>query len=220
RCVIIDLVGNYKTADTKLQVFQEPDAPQRQKDVIPIVPATCEINIETEVIDLLKALRAKRRPRKERVFNDYLLVKEYLGHRPTYRELHLHGQTNSKEYRQAFGGYFSFLNEYGELTDREMVVYEKHYDWFQKIERERMTKSYKMVVLQYLLEKGPDKWYRPVTPNDVAPYFHQFYMAKEYRKRIDFSSANTKRLWDYDEDRVARLIATMPMAKWVSNDDL
>src|SRR5699024_11482585 len=78
-----------------------------------------------------------------------------------------------------------------------------------------MTKSYKMVVLKYLLEKGPKNWLDPVTPTEVAPYFHQFYMEKNYRKQIDFSNKNTKKLWEYDEEKVAKLIADMPMYKWV-----
>src|SRR5699024_6724539 len=57
--------------------------------------------------------------------------------------------------------------------------------------------------------------YKPVTPEEVAPYFHKFYMEKEYRKRIDFSNRNTKKLWDYDEKGVARLIANMTMDKWL-----
>lgn len=45
-------------------------------------------------------------------------------------------------------------------------------------------------------------------------------MEKEYRKRKDFSNQNTKRLWDYDASKVAKLIAEMPMSKWVGDDEL
>ncbi|MGP7817390.1 hypothetical protein [Niallia sp. 01092] len=37
---------------------------------------------------------------------------------------------------------------------------------------------------------------------------------KEYRKRIDFSDKETKKLWDYNEEKVASLISRMPMSKW------
>lgn len=77
-----------------------------------------------------------------------------------------------------------------------------------------MTKSYKMVVLLAMLERGTDKWHQPVTPEEIAPFFHQYLMEKEYRKRIDFSDKNTKKLWEYDEKGVSDLIATMPMTKW------
>ena len=220
KCVIIDLIGNYRHADIKLQVLGEGIA-QPNTEIIPRVPDTCTIKLDTEVINLLQEMRRKRSPRKERIYEDYVQVKELLGRRPTYREVHLYGNENSREYRQAFGGYFSFLDNYGELAEMEALVYKNHLLWLQKVERESMTKSYKMVVLQYMLKKGPAEWYKPVTPEEVAPYFHKFYMEKEYRTLIDFSSANTKRLWEYNEASVARLIASMPMDKWMDkNNDL
>src|SRR5690625_1761226 len=220
KCVIIDLIGNYRSADTKLRVFQDTTIKQDKKKVVPIVPTSCAIHLETDVIDLLEALRRKRSPRRERIYQDYLIIKEALGRRPTYKEIHNHGQSNSKEYRQAFGGYFAFLNEYGELNDAEKRVYETHYAWLRKLETERMVKSYKMVVLQYMLDKGSSEWYKPITPEEVAPYFHRFYMEKNYRKTSDFSNRNTKKLWEYNESGVASLIARMPMDKWVDNSGL
>lgn len=219
-CVIIDLIGNYRHADTKLQVFGHSTTYKTNYKIVPSIPETCEINLETEVIDLLKELRRKRSPRRDRIYIDYVKVKEYLGRRPTYREVHLYGSENSKEYRQAFGGYFAFLYKYDELNEFEKDVYDTYYYWLNKVEKEQMTKSYKMVVLEYLLQKGPDLWYKPVTPKEVAPYFHHFYMSKNYRKQIDFSNQNTKQLWEYDEAKTANLIANMPMSKWVGKDGL
>ena len=222
KCVIIDLIGNYRNADTKLRVFntEKGDTKRSDHNVIPVVPASCKIHLETEVINLLEEMRKKRSPQKERIYLDYLKVKEHLGERPTYYNLHLHGTINSKEYRRVFGGYFAFLNEYGELTDREASVYKKHFRWLEKVEKEHMSKSYKMIVLQYLLDKGPDGWLEKITPEEIAPYFHQFFMEKEHRKRIDFSDKSSKALWNYNEAKVARLIANMPMSKWVGKDGL
>lgn len=219
-CVIIDLIGNYRNADTKLQVFGEGIVEAVGKnDFIAEVPDNCEINLETEVIDLIKELQNKRSSRKDKIYEDYRRVKDLLGRRPTYREVHLHGKENSKEYRQAFGGYFAFLYQTDELDENETRVYERYQNWFKRVEKELMTKSYKMVVLQYMLSKGPAEWSREVTPEEVAPYFHQFFMEKEYRKRIDFSNKNTRKLWEYDKEGVANLIAKMPMSKWVSKKD-
>ena len=39
-------------------------------------------------------------------------------------------------------------------------------------------------------------------------------MEQEYRKRIDFSDKQAQRMWEYDEEKVSKLIATMPMTKW------
>src|SRR5699024_2466049 len=146
--------------------------------------------------NLLEAMRRKRSTRKERIFESYLSVKRELGTRPTYRQMHLYGASPSQEFRQAFGGYFAFLYEYGELNEEEVRVYKRHNDWLKKVEHETITKSYKMVLLQYILNKG-SQWVEAVTPEEVAPYFHKFYMEKEFRKRIDFSSKFNKAMWDY-----------------------
>src|SRR5699024_2829960 len=70
-CVIIDLIGNYRHADTKLQVLGDGvSAPPTE--VLPKVPDSCEVNLEPEVIDLLKELRRKRSPRRERIYEDYI----------------------------------------------------------------------------------------------------------------------------------------------------
>lgn len=220
QCVIIDLIGNYRHADTKLRVFSDDDQYAQKGNIhIPVVPDTCEIHIETEVINLLKAMRRKRSTRKERIFESYITVKNELGTRPTYRQMHLHGTVRSQEFRQAFGGYFSFLYEHGELNAHEEHVYEKHHEWLKKVESETMTKSYKMVVLQYILDRG-SKWILPVTPEQIAPYFHNYYLEKEHRKQIDFSSKTNEKLWEYNEQKIARLIVSMPMRYWISKDGL
>jgi hypothetical protein len=77
-----------------------------------------------------------------------------------------------------------------------------------------MSKSYKMVVLNAMLKRGPSKWFNPISSQEASPLFHQFLMEKEYRKRIDFSDKGAKKLWNYDEKGVSKLIASMPMTKW------
>lgn len=49
---------------------------------------------------------------------------------------------------------------------------------------------------------------------EAAPYFHRYLTSKEYRKKIDFSDRQGKKLEQYNEKAVADLIASMPMSKW------
>lgn len=58
-----------------------------------------------------------------------------------------------------------------------------------------MTKSYKMIILLYMLERGSEHWAESVTSKETAPFFHGYLMKKEYRRRIDFSDKDSKRLW-------------------------
>ncbi len=214
-CVIIDLIGNYRNADVKMQLFNtEPQQNKDRRDVIPSVPTGCFIDLDIQVIDLLNELRAKKQPRKENLLNAYHELKRELGRRPTYLELHLQGNAPSKEYKQEFKSYVGFLIWADELSGSEKEAFKEAEDWLNEVEKTGMSKSYKMIVLKYMLSRGVDHWLHPVTPEEVAPFFHQYLTEKVYRKRIDFSDKAAKQIWEYDEKKVARLIEKMPMTKW------
>jgi superfamily II DNA or RNA helicase/HKD family nuclease len=214
-CVIIDLIGNYRNADVKMRLFNtEPAKEKGPVNIIPSMPEGCLIDFDIKVIDLLKELQTKKQPRKEKLLNAYHELKRELGRRPTYLELHLQGNAPSQEYKQEFKSYVGFLNWADELSDIEKVAFKEAEDWLIEVEKTGMAKSYKIVVLKYMLSRGVDNWLDPVTPEEVAPFFHKYLTEKEYRRRIDFSDKAAKQMWEYDEKKVARLIAIMPMTKW------
>lgn len=108
-CVIIDLIGNYRNADVKLSVFSTENEAKQPSDFQQTLPATCELNLDLAVVNLLIEMARKRQPRKEKLKNDYLQLKQELGRRPTYLELHLKGQSDSAHYKQEFKSYYGFL---------------------------------------------------------------------------------------------------------------
>lgn len=216
-CVIIDLIGNYRNADLKLSLFDTgagEESTGKRERVTPIAPAGCIIELETSVIDMLEELARKKQPRKDKLRSVYREVKEEIGRRPHYLELHLFGKASSKEYRQEFGSYAGFLYWCGELDALEEAVYLRYERWFKEVESTLMNKSYKMVLLLAMLERGTASWHAPITAQEVAPFFHRYLTEKEYRRRIDFSDKETLRLKEYDEQKVASLITRMPMTKW------
>lgn len=213
-CVIIDLIGNYRNADVKLSLFDTEANKNKKKNTEPVIPSLCEINLDVQVIDLLMEMTRKKQPRRDRLRDDYFALKLELGRRPTYLELHLHGASDSVQYKDHFNGFFGFLAWADELLEREKEVFERYENWLVEVEKTGMTKSYKMVVLLAMLERGYSEWNSPTTSKEIAPFFHQFFMEKEYRKRIDLNDKATKKLWAYDEQGVSKLISTMPMTKW------
>lgn len=220
-CTIIDLIGNYRNADLKLQLFRvendqkEEVRPPKLHSTAFSVPAGCVMDLEVGVVNLLEALYAKKQPRKEKLLSAYMEVKREWGRRPSYLELHLHGKAPSREYRQEFKSYVGFLHWAGELTDIERTAFAQSERWLQEVESTVMSKSYKMVLLLAMLERGPAQWREPITPRQAAPYFYGYLTEKEYRIRLDFSDKETGRLAEnYDESKVAALIARMPMTKW------
>lgn len=214
-CVIIDLIGNYRNADIKLSVFDiQPDAKKKNKPIEPTVPALCSFDLDVRVINLLEEMARKKHPRKQKLYDDYFDLKQQIGRRPTYLELHLMGGSDSAIYKQEFKSYVGFLLWAGELTEKEQEVYRRYEDWIIEAEKTGMTKSYKMVVLKVMLDRGVNNWFLPITSKEAAPGFHQFLIEKEYRKRIDLSDKAGKQLWEYNENKVISLISKMPMTKW------
>lgn len=214
-CTIIDLIGNYRNADVKLSLFDtKKDTRKKNSDWKPVVPPNCAIELETGVINLLQELAYKKQPRKEKLLHAFEEVKRELGRIPTYLELHLHGRENSREYRQEFKSYIRFLDWAGQLKEQESELLKKYEHWLSEVEATGMAKSYKMIVLLYMLNRGEQGWHQPVTPQEVAPFFHRYLTEKEFRKRIDFSDKSSQKLWTYNEEQVSQLIAEMPMSKW------
>ncbi|GBG07045.1 putative DNA helicase [Paenibacillus agaridevorans] len=215
-CHIIDLIGNYRNADLKMRLFEEKDetSSSGKVAVTAALPGECELKLDIQVIDLLAEISRKKLPRREYLLGAYRQLKHELGRTPTYLELHLHGRANSREYASEFGSYIGFLHWAHELTEREQGLFQQYEAWLKDVEKTAMAKSYKMIVLLAMLERGAREWMKVLTPSEAAPFFHQYLTGKEYRKRIDFSDQKAKRLWSYNEAGVSDLIAEMPMSKW------
>ncbi|MDN3450043.1 DEAD/DEAH box helicase family protein [Planococcus sp. APC 3906] len=213
-CVIIDFIGNYRNADLKLAVFDQGGEGKGNKAIDPLVPAICGFNLDLQVVNLLEEMRKKRAPRKELLVMAYRELKKELGRRPSYLDFHLHANAASKTVKQEFGSYFGMLAYADELADDENDVWHNYRKWFLEVERTGMSKSYKMVLLKYMLSRGARDWVKPVSPIQAAPFFHSYLMEKEYRFKADFSDAKGKGLRSYDEKKIAFLIADMPMTKW------
>ena len=214
-CTIIDLIGNYRNADVKLSLFDtRMDTEKKNLAWKPVVPFHCSMELETGVVNLLEELARKRQPRKEKLFQAFEEVKRDLGRIPTYLELHLHGRENSIGYKQEWKSYIRFLEWAEQLSEQESRILRKYEPWINETEWTRLEKSYKMIVLLYMLSRGEQRWHEPVTPQEAAPFFHRYLTEKEFRKRIDFSDKSSQKLWTYNEKLVAGLIAKMPMSQW------
>lgn len=218
-CTIIDLIGNYRNADLKLGLFRvgesgEGGVNKTSKSAAITAPFGCSIHLDVGVVNLLEALLAKRQPRKEKLIDSYRELKLDLGRRPSYLELHLLGNAPSGEYRQEFKSYIGFLCWAGELSEQEQSIFNKYEHWLKEVESTGMSKSYKMVLLLAMLQRGEANWFLPITAGEAAPFFHHYLTEKEYRRKIDFADSGTQELIEYNEKKVASLITRMPMTKW------
>ena len=207
-CVIIDFIGNYRNADRKLRIFK-PQLKHNEKlkfNEVETIPMTdCVLHFDLEVIDLLEEMTRKNRNYRQQIIDAYFELKLELGRRPTYLEMYLKSHVLELNLSREFGSYVGMLSEGKELTSEETIVFNKFKDLLNEIEKTAMSKSYKMVVLKAMLERGKTDWYRKITAKKVAPSFKQF-LSKKARRHIDPVDDNLK--------KVTSLIERMPMTKW------
>ena len=178
------------------------------------LPETCGFNLDLAVINLLEEMKKKRSPRKPQLVDAYVKLKTDLGVRPTYLDYHLKADADSRSIKQEFGSYPGLLAYAGELSATELDVFEINRKWIQEATGTSMTKSYKMVVLHYMLSRGQNNWLDPVTPEQIAAYFHQYLTEKDYRINTDFSDKQGKELRIYSEKKITSLLTRMPLSKW------
>ncbi|KIL43447.1 DNA helicase [Jeotgalibacillus alimentarius] len=215
-CTVIDLIGNYRNADVKLKVFaQNPsDFERDNKNVVPEVPLGCEVQLETQIIDLVKEMGKNRLQVRDRLILELEELILDIGRRPTYLQFHRMASIPSIFIKRSFGSYVNLLKSAGQLTADEEQVADLYKDWFIEAEKTSMVKSYKMVVLFAMLQRGPENWYRKITADEIAFEFHHYLTEKKYRKVIDFSDKKGKSLWEFNEKKVAKLLKDMPLSKW------
>lgn len=207
-CVIIDCIGNYRNADRKLRIFKpqlKPNERLKFNEVETIPMTDCVLHFDLDVIDLLEEMARKNRNYLQQIKDAYFEIKLELGRRPTYLEMHLKSNVMELNLSREFGSYVGMLMEAEELTSVETEVFNRFNDVLNEIEKTAMSKSYKMVVLKAMLERGKTNWYRGITAEEVAPFFIQF-LSEKTRRHIDPVVDDLK--------KVTSLIERMPMTKW------
>lgn len=206
-CTIIDMIGNYRNADRKLSVFvAEPEQDYKITAINAHLPPECAIHLETDVINLIEEMTRKNATYQQNFIMEFERLKLDLGRRPTYLEMHLQSYIPSNKIKHEFKSYVGLLQAAGDLNTIEQAIYRDYQPWLEEVERTAMTKSYKMVVLGAMLERNVLEWFKPITADEIAPFFIQYLTKKPYRAAIDTI--------DTDIKKVTSLIERMPMTKW------
>ncbi len=142
-------------------------------------PPGCVIEFDTRALELIHRLRQPSQ-RKLRLIEQYEQIKYELGRRPSYVEIGEYAAV-PQGYKQEWGSYVGFLKEHQELSDEEIEAYEANRELIEQVEKTIMNRSYKMVVLLAMLERGEERWMEPITAEEVAPFFYEYLHAEKYR---------------------------------------
>ncbi|MFJ7855621.1 hypothetical protein ACIQX3_23085 [Peribacillus frigoritolerans] len=84
-----------------------------------------------------------------------------------------------------------------ELSVNEAEIFYRYKQWLVEVEKTGMAKSYKMVVLLAMLEGRDDSWFKSITFEEAAPFFHSYLTETENRKQVDFADKSSKKLFDF-----------------------
>ncbi|MFL5351441.1 DEAD/DEAH box helicase family protein [Archangium sp.] len=157
---VIDFVGNHRVfLDRVRALLALADRNERLslRDFLvdgqePELPPGCSVQVELEAKDLLRRLLPQEGSRSE-VVRVYRELREAWGRRPTAGELYRMGYRPAT-LREAHGGWLGFVRSEGDLTAEESRALGDGADWFEELETTPMSKSFKMVLLEALLDAG------------------------------------------------------------------
>jgi hypothetical protein len=160
---VIDYIGNHKTfLDKPRALFGAlfgigestealRNALLRARNNELDLPPGCSVTYDVQAIDLLKRL-LPRRDALEQLDTLYEEFRERHGRRPSARELHSMDGPSIRRAAQPHGSWFAFVDSKGDLTEHESRVANEHAALLQEVAESRMNRTYKMLVLQAMME--------------------------------------------------------------------
>lgn len=128
------------------------------------LPDGCYVNFDLKLIDFLKALDGGGPAR------DYEALKETFGRRPSLAEFYRSG-SSVQTMRRAHGSWFEFVRDMNDLEEPEHQVLDGQLHLLREVEITSMNKSFKMVLLEALLEL--DGFAHPPRLSDLAAHSWQ-----------------------------------------------
>ena len=112
------------------------------------LPAGCSIDVELEAIEMLRRLLPAGGSEVQRVYRELYAAR---GERPTMGELFRMGYS-PVTLRGAHGSWFEFIAGEGHLTEAESRTLVSARDWLRELETTQLTKCFKMIVVEVLVE--------------------------------------------------------------------
>ncbi|MFV1975807.1 MAG: DUF3427 domain-containing protein [Candidatus Scalindua sp.] len=167
RLVVLDFIGNHRAFLNKPQALfgvrgnyrELAKFAQQVKEGKLDLPPGCYVNYDLEIIDFLSGLGGDRPSR------EYQTLKDSLNRRPTLTEYY-HCGASLQNLRAQYGQWWGLVEDEGDLEKNEEKCFDSHGDFMREIEVTAMNKSFKMVLLETLLEN--DGFQNPLKIGSLA----------------------------------------------------
>lgn len=155
RLVVLDFVGNHHSFLNRPEMLfgsvfdNKPTRKQlitAAKTPTDLLPDGCYVNYDLGFIEFLDSLVG------DQLDVHYAKLKQSLKRRPTLKEF-WHSGANLSKLRHNYGCWGEFVDEQGDASADELLVLENYAQWFRDLTITKTSKSYKLVLLQTLLEQ-------------------------------------------------------------------
>ena len=216
---VLDFIGNYKKADLipfLLSGKNYNKVESKRGDLKNIdFPEDCLVDFDFRLVDIFKELAEKEMGILDKVKEQYFIIKEDLGHRPTrvelltYMDEDIYENIKLKARINPFKDYIKFLEENNELIEEEELLYNTSAkDFINMIETTSMSKTYKMPVLLAFYNDGNIKM--EITEDDIYKSFYDFY--HQGSNKVDMlKDGATKDFEKWDKDKYIKLAKNNPI---------
>jgi superfamily II DNA or RNA helicase len=153
--IVLDFVGNHHSFLNRPELLLAPmfNAKPNRQQVIDalnksnqLLPAGCFVNYDLKFVEFLQSLASNN------LEKDYFALKLTLKRRPTVTELWNNG-CNLTKLRKEYGSWWEFLDGIGEASHEETALIDDHAQWFRDLTITSTSKSYKLVLLNTLIEQ-------------------------------------------------------------------
>lgn len=153
RLVVLDFIGNHHSFLHKPQALgqfgsgykQLAEFARKVETCRLELPAGCYINFDLKLIDFLRSLDG------DGVARDYEALRAGLGRRPTLAEFYRSG-ANLRRMRKEYESWFGLVKTMNDLGEAEFAALGAHQQLLSELEVTKMTKSFKMVLLEAFQE--------------------------------------------------------------------
>ncbi len=194
RLIVLDFIGNYRRAQYKLPFLTgiEDDSPEAIATALrallahhrqSTLPAAIEINLEPLALERLRSVIEAPNTLRESLKADFARLQTELGRRPLLVDVERRGLYPGRQYRLSFSSWLRAIEACGALSAGERTLLASECAAFlNELEKTPMTRSYKMVVLDAMLQSG--RFRQSVSLDELTAHFRQHFSKARFSRDV------------------------------------
>jgi phage repressor protein C with HTH and peptisase S24 domain len=217
RLLVIDFVGNHRVFAGRMIHLLSLNRTEANWGGLrnwlggepPDLPPGCLLDVELEAKNVLRQLLPVGR---SAAIEAYRAMRDEMGRRPSILELFHRGYL-PETIRAQHNSWFEFVQAENDLAAVEQEVLEGYRTWFRMIETTSLNKSFKMVVLEVMLDRG--MLWSGSAVLDLSEACRRFLLAHAILKRDLEPNADIPDHHNISANQWAAWWRRWPLARWI-----